>query len=94
MLRTTLIALSLVAGAVVVVFGYSYARGTLMTHVDPPTWLWLTAAAVMVLGISALWTVLRLDRGRDDQALCPTCGTRIDLLEWMREPNANGRSDA
>lgn len=78
MLRTTLIALSLVAGAVVVVFGYSYVRGGTMTHVDPPAWLWLTAAAAIVLGVGALMAMSRFDRGNDGRTPCPKCGARID----------------
>ena len=88
MLRTTLIALLLVAGAVVVVFGRSYARGASMTHVDPPTWLWLTAAAVVVLAVGALVARSRLDHGSDAHALCPSCGARIDCArrEGVRSP--------
>ncbi len=78
MLRTTLIAITLVSGTVVVVFGYSYTRDTSMAPVDPPTWLWLTAAAVVVLAVGALVARSRLDHGSDDHTLCPNCGARLD----------------
>ena len=73
-----------------VVFGYSDARGTSMIHADPPAWLWLTAAVVVVLGVGALVALSRFDRGSDDHTLCPNCGARID---WARREGVHSPPD-
>ena len=47
--RTILVALTLVAGVATVIFAYPYVRGTTISHLNPPLWLWVLVAATLVL---------------------------------------------
>jgi hypothetical protein len=59
--RTILVACTLVAAVVTIIVAYPYVRGTTMTHLTPPAWLWALVAATLVL---VALTVVALRRSR------------------------------
>jgi hypothetical protein len=59
--RTILVASALVAAVATIILAYPYVRGTTMTHLSPPTWLWVLVAATLVL---VALTVVTLRRSR------------------------------
>ncbi len=59
--RTILVACTLVAAVATIIVAYPYVRGTTMTHLNPPVWMWVLVATTLVL---VALTVVALRRSR------------------------------
>ena len=61
MTRTILVACTIVAAVVTIILAYPYVRGTNMSHLNPPAWLWILVATTLAL---VALTVVSVRRSR------------------------------